>query len=270
MEEIIKNIAQKIKEKLTILPDIAIILGSGLDGLAQKLQNQTIIRYDELPNMPRTNVQGHKNQFIFGSLYGKNIIAMQGRFHFYSGFSAKQVAMPIYIFKELGVKTLIVTNAAGGVNPTFKPGDLMLITDHINFTGQNPLIGGAPIDYGVEFVDMQDAYNSEYCELVRKIAKQNCIALKEGAYMQFTGPSYETKAEVKFARAIGADAVGMSTALEVISAVQCNLKVLGISVITNMGSGMTTEKMTHEEVLENSKIASKNLETLIENFVEQI
>lgn len=270
MEEIVREIVQTIKQKIVETPDVAIVLGSGLSNVADMLENKVVIKYDELPNMPKSSVKGHKNQFICGKWCEKYVILMQGRLHYYDGFLAKQVALPIYIFKCLGVKTLIVTNSAGAVNKTYNVGDLMLITDHINFTGQNPLIGGAVIDFGEQFIDMTEPYDMQYVELLKDIAKKQKIQLKTGTYMQFTGPSYETKAEIKMASTIGADAVGMSTVLEVIAARQCGIKTVGISVMSNMATGISTEKMSHEEVLKLGQSSSKKLGLLIAEFLKEI
>lgn len=270
MEKLVKDIVAQINERIKETPEIAIILGSGLSEIANDLKDKIEISYCELKGMPLTKVEGHKNQFIFGKLNNKNVIAMQGRFHLYDGFNAKQVAMPIYIFKELGVKTLILTNAAGGINESYEPGDIVMITDHINHTGQNCLIGGAIIDYGTQFIDMTTPYCLNYINLASKVSKANNINLKHGTYIQFAGPFYETKAEIKMAKAIGADLVGMSTVIEVEAASHCKLDVLALSVVTNKAAGFSQQEMSHQEVLENGKKASKNLMLLLKEFIQNL
>ena len=270
MEEIIKNIAREIKSKINEIPDIAIVLGSGLSEIVNDLEGKIVIPYSELSGMPLTKVEGHKNQFIYGKLNDKNILAMQGRFHLYDGFTAKQVVMPIYIFKELGIKTVIFTNASGGINNLFEPGDLVLITDHINRTGTNCMVGGPVIDYGVEFVDMTNPYSKELGGICKQIAKNEQIDLKEGTYIQFVGPFYETKAEITMAKVCGADLVGMSTVLEVEAANHCGLNVLAFSVITNKAAGLSEKTMNHKEVLSVSKNSSGKLIKIIKEFLKAI
>lgn len=267
MEKLVKDIAKQIMDRINITPDVAIVLGSGLSDILDDLENKVVVPYDELSGMPITNVKGHKNQFIFGKLNNKYVIVMQGRFHLYDGFSAKQVVMPIYIFKELGIKTLVLTNAAGGINDNLEPGDIVMITDHINHTGQNCLIGGPIVDYGTKFIDMTSPYNKEYINIANQVAKNNKINLKQGTYIQFVGPFYETKAEIMMAKTIGADLVGMSTVLEVEAANQCKLDVLALSVVTNKAAGLSNKILGHEEVLENSKKSSKNIILLIKEFI---
>ena len=268
---LVQSLASQISQKINEKPTVAIILGSGLADIADNLENKVIIKYEELSGMPIPHVKGHKNQFVIGKMQGKQVIAMQGRFHPYDGFSAKECALPIYIFKLLGVQTCIITNSAGGVNLNYNAGDVMIIKNHINLTGLNPLIGGAIIDYGVEFVDLKDVYYKPYREITKQISSKYNLNLKEGTFLQDLGPSYETSAEVVFFRTIGADAVSMSTVLEVIAAGQCGLKVLGLSCIANKAISEDNEEvLTHEEVLENAKIASNKLKIVIENFLKEI
>lgn len=270
MEKLIEKIANQIEKKIPEKAEIGIILGSGLSEIVELIENKIIINYDELEDMPKTNVVGHKNQIVFGVLNGKNVIAVQGRFHYYSGYTSKQVALPVYLLHRLGVKTLIVTNSAGSTNPKIKVGDIMLITDHINFTGQNPLIGSSAISNQTQFIDMSEAYSKKYINTFEQIAKKQKVKVKKGIYMQFTGPSYETHAEVKLAQKLGADAVGMSTALEVIAAKDCNMEVLGISSISNMATGFSKHTMTHDDVLRISRINTKTLQNLIYEFLMYI
>lgn len=264
------NYIKKIKEsvdfiasKVNNLPKIGLVLGSGLGDLANKIENPVIIKYEDIPSFPKSTVEGHAGQLVIGELAGKIVVAMQGRFHFYEGYSLKDVTFPIRVMIELGADSLIVTNAAGGVNTQFVPGDLMIIQDHINFTGQNPLIGGNLNELGPRFVDMSRAYNRDYINMAKEVGKKLGLNLKEGVYMWFTGPTYETPAEVKLARTLGADAVGMSTVPEVIIANHQGIKVLGISCITNMASGILDQPLNHEEVVETSKRVKDSFEKLL-------
>lgn len=270
-KQLVENIASQIKNKISENPQVALILGSGLSGLVDCMEDKITIPYSELQGMLIPHVQGHKNQFVVGKLGGKVVIAMQGRFHAYDGFTAKECALPIYLFKVLGVKSVIITNSSGAVNENYDVGDLMLIKGHINLTGMNPLIGGAIIDNGVQFVDLKEAYDKGYRNIIKKIAIEKGITLQEGVFLQDLGPSYETPAEVKFFRTIGADAVSMSTVLEVIAAAQCELKVLAISCIANKAvSDEDNSILTHEEVLESGRMAVEKLIILLKEFIPQI
>lgn len=266
----VEVIANEIKQKINKLPQVAIILGSGLSCIADEMTNKVVIKYSQLTNMLNSTVEGHKNQFIVGDLSGKTVIVMQGRFHPYDGFTAKQSVLPIYIFKLLGVKTLIVTTSCGGVNESYNAGDLMLIKSHINLTGMNPLVGGAIIDYGKQFIDLTNAYNKRYIAIIKDIAKDNNISINEGVFAQNLGPTYETPAEGEMLRKIGVDAVSMSTALEVIAARQCEIEVLGISSITNKVAGYDDRVLNHQEVLINAGKMAQNLKILIKEFLKQI
>ena len=266
-----ESLIEQIKGKITELPEIAVILGSGLAQIADDMIDKVEIPYKILKGMPLPHVRGHKDQFIVGKIGDKTVIAMQGRFHPYEGWTAKECVLPIYIFKLLGVKHLIVTNSAGAVNKTYDVGDIMLIKDHINLTAMNPLIGGAIIDYGVEFIDLKGAYDKIGREKVKEIAKKHHIDLKEGVYTQMLGPSYETPAEVKFLRTIGTDAVAMSTVLEVIAGRQCGMKVLGFSCISNKAvEDDESAELSHEEVLASALLASKKLSILIMEYIKQL
>lgn len=267
----VENIAKQIQAKIDKNPEIAIILGSGLSSVVDAMQNKVEIAYADIQNMLIPNVQGHKNQFVIGEIGGKQVIAMLGRFHPYDGFTAKECAMPIYLFKVLGVKSVIITNSSGAVNENYDVGDLMLIKGHINLTGMNPLIGGPIIDSGVQFIDLKDVYDKSYRNIMKSIAKNHQISLQEGVFLQDLGPSYETPAEVKFFRTIGADAVSMSTVLEVIACAQCDLKVLAVSCIANRAvSENDCETLTHEEVLASGQMAVKKLSILLKDFIKQI
>lgn len=271
------NYMQKINEsvdfintKIQFKPYIGLILGSGLGGLADKIENAVKISYSDIPNFPVSTVKGHAGQLVIGDLGGKKVIAMQGRFHFYEGYPLDQVTFPIRVMIKLGVKKLIVTNAAGGCNPDFMPGDLMIINDHINFTGQNPLNGNNLDELGPRFLDMSYAYDRGLMQIAKDAGKKLNTDLKEGVYMWFTGPTYETPAEVRLAVTLGADAVGMSTVPEVIVANHENVQVLGISCITNMASGILDQPLNHEEVVVTSLLVKDKFEGLILEILETI
>ena len=273
MENLFDKIVESteyIKSKINQTPQIGLILGSGLGVLADEIENPIKISYDEIPNFPVSTVEGHKGQLVIGQLEGKNVIAMQGRFHYYEGYTMKDITFPVRVMKELGIETIFVTNAAGGSNKDFKPGDLMIITDHINLGGYNPLIGKNDDRLGVRFPDMSTAYNREYIDIAKKCAKELDINIKEGVYAFFTGPVYETPAEVRMARILGADAVGMSTVPEVIVASHSNLKVIGISCITNMAAGILDQPLNHEEVIETTQKVKSEFLNLVKSIVSEI
>lgn len=266
-----QQIAEQIKGKIASLPEVAVILGSGLAQIAEDMADKVEIPYRAIKGMLLPNVKGHKDQFVVGKIGQKTVIAMQGRFHPYEGWTVKECVLPIYVFKLLGVKYLIVTNSSGAVNKTYDVGDIMLIKDHINLTAMNPLIGGAIIDYGVEFVDLKGAYDKICMEKIEQIAQNEQIDLRKGVYAQMLGPSYETPAEVKYLRTIGVDAVAMSTVLEVIAGKQCGMKIVGFSCISNKAvEDDENAELSHEEVLESAQKASKKLALLINEFVKQL
>ena len=270
MEKQIDKIVNQIKKQINTTPQLAIILGSGLGNFADLIENRVEIPYSSLKGMPLSTVQGHSRKFIIGNIDGVSLIAMQGRIHLYEGYSAKTVTLLIYILKKLGVTNWNINNASGAVNKEYKAGDLMVITDQINLTGQNSLIGGATVDYGVRFVNMSDAYNKEFIETLNKIGKNNNLSLKNGTYLQLLGPTYETPAEVNMARQIGADAVGMSTAVEVIAATQAGLKTAGISAVANIAGDSENAKVTHEEVLQVMKEISEKFKFLVLEFIKTL
>lgn len=259
-----------LKNKINACPTIGLILGSGLGSLGDRIENPLIIKYKDIPNFPISTVEGHAGQLVIGRLGGKEVIAMQGRFHFYEGYTLKDVTFPIRVMIGLGIESILVTNAAGGVNKEYKAGDLMIIEDHINFTGQNPLTGENLNELGPRFLDMTWAYNKEYIDVAKKSGEKLGLDLKEGIYMWFTGPTYETPAEIRLARVLGADAVGMSTVPEVIVANHEGVKVLGISCITNMAAGILDQPLNHEEVVEVSMMVKDNFEKLIIDILENI
>ncbi|MBI0576221.1 purine-nucleoside phosphorylase [Neobacillus cucumis] len=268
--EKIQNAAGFLKGKYSKTPKIGLILGSGLGVLADEIAQPVKIPYHEIPDFPVSTVEGHAGQLVFGSLSGAEVVAMQGRFHFYEGYSMDKVTFPVRVMKELGVEMLIVTNAAGGVNESFSPGDLMIITDHINFMGTNPLIGPNDSKLGVRFPDMSEAYTKELRAIAKEIAGSLKIEVKEGVYVGFTGPVYETPAEIRMARVLGGDAVGMSTVPEVIVARHGGLKVLGISCITNMASGILDQPLSHDEVIETTEKVKANFLLYIKEIVKGI
>ncbi|MGO4888298.1 purine-nucleoside phosphorylase [Anaerobacillus sp. MEB173] len=266
----ISESVQYIKGKVSDSPDIGLILGSGLGILADEIENPVKIPYSDIPQFPVSTVEGHAGQFVFGTLQGKNVVAMQGRFHFYEGYSIQKVTFPVLVMKQLGVKTLVVTNAAGGVNESFEPGDLMIIEDHINNMGQNPLIGPNDSSLGVRFPDMSQAYSKRLQEKAKQVAALLQINLKQGVYVGNTGPTYETPAEVRMIRKLGGDAVGMSTVPEVIVATYVGIEVLGISCISNMAAGILDQPLTHDEVIETTEMVKEKFLALVKNVVKEI
>ncbi|MBY6035621.1 purine-nucleoside phosphorylase [Fictibacillus nanhaiensis] len=262
--------AEFIQSKIEKTPKIGLILGSGLGILAEEIENPIVIPYADIPEFPVSTVEGHAGQLVIGELAGKQVVAMQGRFHYYEGYSMEKVTFPVRVMKLIGVETIVVTNAAGGVNKEFEAGDLMLITDHINNMGDNPLIGANDTSFGVRFPDMSEAYTSSLQEIARKVSNELGISLKEGVYVGNTGPSYETPAEVRMLRTLGADAVGMSTVPEVIIARHAGLKVIGISCISNMAAGILDQPLTHDEVMETTEKVKANFLSLVKGIVKEI
>ncbi len=264
------NTVAYLKEKLSFEPEIGLILGSGLGVLADEIENPLRIPYNEIPDFPVSTVEGHEGELVIGTLKGKKVITMKGRFHFYEGYSLEKVTFPVRVMKDLGVKSLIVTNAAGGVNESFSPGDLMIINDHINNTGTNPLIGPNDPKQGVRFPDMSTAYSKRYIELAKSVAEKINIPLQEGVYVGNTGPSYETPAEIRMLRTIGGDAVDMSTVPEVIVARHSDIEVLGISCISNMAAGILDQPLTHDEVMETTEKVRANFLTFVKEIVKEM
>ncbi|WP_248925346.1 purine-nucleoside phosphorylase [Paenibacillus hamazuiensis] len=269
--------AAALKERLGgRQPSIGLILGSGLGDLADHVENAVKISYDEVPHFPVSTVEGHAGQFVVGTLEGKTVIVMQGRFHYYEGYSMKKVVFPVYVMKQLGIGTLVITNAAGGMNRAFQAGDLMLISDHLNLTGDNPLIGPNDSELGVRFPDMSEAYSREYRELAKRIAGElgteggEPIRLQEGVYSGITGPTYMTPSELNMLARVGGDAVGMSTVGEVIAARHAGLKVLGISCITDMAIGDELEPLTHEQVVAVANRTKPKFISLVRRFVREV
>ncbi|WP_195510420.1 purine-nucleoside phosphorylase [Clostridium tyrobutyricum] len=266
----IKEAANYILKNTKYKPEIGIILGSGLGEIAEEIEEKEIYNYRDIPNFPVSTVVGHKGRLIIGKLQGKIILTMQGRFHYYEGYSMQQITFPVRVMASIGIKNLIVTNAAGAVNLNYKPGQLMLIKDHINLSFNNPLIGKNMDSFGTRFPDMSNAYDRDLRKKVENIAQQNNIDIQEGVYVCMSGPNYETPAEIKMVRVIGGDAVGMSTVPEVIVANHSQIKVIGISCMTNMAAGILDKPLEHREVIEISKIASGNFKKLVRNIVKDI
>ena len=266
MESTIKYIKEKIQG---FQPEIGIILGSGLGDFADEFES-IIIPYNDIPGFEKSNVQGHKGQLVFAQINGKKVVMMQGRYHFYEGYSMQTVTFPVKVMKKLGVKTLIITNAAGAVTPEFRPGDLMLITDHINFMGTNPLIGKNDETLGTRFPDMSEVYSKELIQTAEAIAKKLNINYQKGVYAATTGPSYETPSEVKMFRMLGANAVGMSTAPEAIVANYCGLKILGISCLTNYAAGVSETPLNHQEVIDTANRVKESFKNLLSEILKSI
>lgn len=244
------------------VPEIGLVLGSGLGDLADSYA-EISIPYSKIPGFAASTVEGHKGQLVFGNISGRKVVMMQGRNHYYEGYSMQEITYPIKVMKELGVKTVILTNAAGAINKSFRPGDLMVITDHINFMGTNPLIGPNDERFGPRFPDMSDIYNKNLVKIVDAAGRLLKLDLKHGVYFASSGPSYETPAEIKMARFMGADAAGMSTVPEAIVANYCGMNVIGISCISNFASGISTKKLSHDEVIETTNKVKTKFKELI-------
>lgn len=266
----IKASADFILKQSKYKPEIGLILGSGLGSLADAIEDAEYYNYADIPNFPTSTVEGHAGRLVIGKLGNKQVVAMQGRFHYYEGYTQQEITFPVRVMKALGVNTIVVTNAAGGANTNFKPGDLMLIKDHINLSGNNPLIGKNDQRLGPRFPDMSSAYTPKYIDVVKECANKLNIELQEGVYAFFSGPTYETPAEVKMARILGADAVGMSTAPEVIVASHSGIEVIGISCITNMAAGILDQPLDHEEVIETTQKVKAEFLSLVKSVVNHI
>lgn len=270
MKKKIKEATRFLQEKGKIQPKVGIILGSGLGGLVEEVTSCQVIPYEQIPHFPISTVEGHGGNMIVGYLHDIPVIMMQGRFHYYEGYSMQEVTFPVCVMKALGIESLLVTNAAGGINESFVPGDLMIITDHIQAMGSNPLIGGNEEQLGVRFPDMSQVYKESYRTMAKEVAKRLGISIKEGVYIAVTGPSYETPAEIRMFRTLGADAVGMSTVPEVIVAGHAKLPVLGISCITNLAAGVSKHTLSHEEVIETTERVKETFKTLAKEAVVEM
>lgn len=250
IKERITSAASYLLAHVALRPTIGMVLGSGLGDFAETLEDAVRIPFSQIPNFPLPTVPGHVGVLVFGKKQGKEIVVLQGRIHFYEGLPQSEITLPIRVLAAIGIRALILTNAAGGVNRSFSPGDLMLISDHINYSFSNPLIGPNLDDDGPRFPDVSDVYTAELRTAIKKAAASAGIRLQEGVYMMFSGPSYETPAEIRMARVLGADAVGMSTVPEALVAAHCGMRVAGISCITNMAAGVLPQKLSHAEVVE--------------------
>lgn len=273
MEDLKAKITESVEfinQKSNIKPKIAIILGTGLGRLAEDIQEKEIIPYSDIPNFPISTVQGHGGNLVLGKLENKEVVAMQGRFHYYEGYNLKEVTFPVRVMKKLGAEVIIISNAAGGMNRFFKRGDLMLITDHINLFGDNPLIGPNDEELGLRFPDMSEAYDRKLIELTLKVALKEKIKLHQGIYVGLTGPTLETPAEYRFLIKIGADAVGMSTVPEVIVANHMGMKVLGISCITDLAINGVIVKTGLEEILKAASNAEPIMTKLVKKVIQKI
>jgi purine-nucleoside phosphorylase len=271
--EIIDRIETTIRQRIHVQPHIGIILGTGLGGVANAVINPEVIPYQELPDWPASTVMGHVGQLVIGELEHQSILVMQGRVHYYEGYSMQQVTLPIRVMQRLGIEILIVTNAAGAIHPDLVPGDLMLIIDNLNLagmTGLNPLIGPNLDTFGPRFPDMSQSYDRQLCNLSRTVAKENNISLREGVYAGLSGPSFESPADLRFLRIAGADAVGMSTVSEVIVARHGSTRVLGFSGISNKANLDGNTITTHEEVLAAGRLIGPKLETIIRGVLRSI
>ncbi len=255
-----------VRKQTDFVPDVAIILGSGLGALADEIKQEATVEYSSIEGFPVSTVPGHKGRFVFGYIGDVKVVVMQGRVHFYEGYPICDVVLPTRLMRLMGAKILFVTNAAGGANPEFNAGELMLIKDHICKV-PNPLIGANVEELGTRFPDMSKAYSERLGECVKAVAKENGIDLKEGVYIQLTGPSFETPAEVRMCRLLGADAIGMSTACEVIAARHAGMEVCGVSLVSNKGAGISPTPLSHEEVQEAANIAAPKFKKLVKDSV---
>lgn len=261
--ENIKKCLSAIRQITDFVPQVGIVLGSGLGSLAEEIKTEAIVNYKDIEGFPVSTVQGHKGRFVFGYIKNTPVVIMQGRVHYYEGYTMEQAVMPIRIMKMLGITKLLLTNAAGGINYNFKPGDLMIITDHISSLVPSPLVGKNYEELGTRFPDMSQVYSPQLSKGVKKAAVTLGITIKEGVYIQLSGPNYETPAEVRMCRILGADAVGMSTACEAVAAKHMGLEICGISFISNLACGMTAAPLSHKEVEENGRISGELFKSLV-------
>ncbi len=268
--KIINSAAALLKEQGADKATIGLILGSGLGDYAETLENKRFVNYSDIEGYPVSAVVGHKNRFVIGEKNGKTVIAMQGRFHYYEGYPQSLLTLGVRTMRKLGVKKLLITNAAGGVNMNYHAGDLMLISDHINLSGSNPLIGKNLDEFGPRFPDQSNVYDKDLRARMIELSIREGIPMQEGVYIMMSGPCYETPAEIRMARALGADAVGMSTVPEAMCAAHCGMKVLGISLITNMAAGVLDQPLSHAEVTETAAKATKQFTALVDLILKEI
>ena len=259
-----------IREHVTMTPEIGVILGSGLGDYAERLENQVVIPYTDIPNFPVSTVAGHAGAFVFGTHNGKPVVCMRGNLHYYEGYSMQELSIPVRTMSKLGVKTLIITNAVGGVNTFLKPGDFVLISDHINMSGANPLIGRNYNEFGPRFPDMSDLYTKRLRTRIKYVADEQGIDLKEGIYLMYSGPNYETPAEIRAFRNMGADVVGMSCIPEAIVARHCGMRVAAISCVTSMAAGVLDNEKSHEAVLATAGLKRNEFSRLLNMIISII
>lgn len=262
--EKIQTAADYLLSRISLRPTVGLILGSGLGDYADTLENSISIPYAQIPSFPLPTVPGHSGAMVFGYKCGRPVVVLQGRIHYYEGLPMQEITLPVRVLAAMGVKTLILTNAAGGVNTSFHPGDLMLLSDHINYSGMNPLIGPNLDAFGPRFPDMSDLYTADLRKVIRETAASAAITLREGVYAMYSGPNYETPAEIRMFRVLGADAVGMSTVPEALVAGHCGMQVVGISCITNMAAGVLPQKLDHSEVMESAARVHDTFQNLID------
>ena len=251
-------------------PEIGIILGTGLGALLDSIDVELTVNYSEIPSFAEATVEFHQGKLVYGTLAGKKVLAMAGRFHYYEGYSMQEISFPVRVMKELGIKNLIISNAAGGINLEYDKSDLMIIDDHINLLPGNPLIGKNVDEQGPRFPDMPEPYSAKLNSILKNSALKNNIKIREGVYVSVPGPNLETRAEYRFLKIIGADAVGMSTVPEVLVANHCNLPVIAVSIITNLAAGISKNKLSHQETLDNAGMAEKNILNLIKKFISKV
>lgn len=268
ISERIDKCVKCVREKTDFVPKVALVLGSGLGDFAEQVEAEAVIEYSEIEGFPMSTVAGHKGRLVFANIGQNPVVIMQGRVHYYEGYSMEDVVLPIRLMKKLGAETLFLTNAAGGLGDGFKCGDLMVISDHISTFVPNPLIGPNSDDLGVRFPDMSEVYDKDLRELIHNTADKLGMSLKEGVYLQLTGPSYETPAEIRMAKTLGASAVGMSTAVEAVAANHMGMHICGISFISNLASGISETKLSHEEVKEAADAVAPKFQNLVKNVIE--
>lgn len=266
---IITTATEYISTKIQTIPEIAIILGSGLGPLADEIENPTIIDYSQIPGFPVSTVKGHDGKLVFGTINGKYVIAMKGRFHYYEGNDMRLVTLPVRVFSKLGIKNILITNAAGGICETFNPGDIMIIRDHLSLLCPSVLRGGNLEEFGPRFIDMSEIYSKELISLAKEIAKEHSLDIKEGVYSFFPGPRYESPADVLGLMKLGSDATGMSTVPEAIVARHCGMTILGLSLITNKAAGLSKTNLSHAEVVETAKNSERKMVELVKDIIKK-
>lgn len=268
IEERIDSALAAIRQRTSAAPELGLVLGSGLGDFCDRLESRTEVPFDWIPGFPLPTVEGHAGAFVFGTYRGRSLVALRGRIHYYEGFTQQELTLPVRVMAKLGVRTVILTNAAGGVNLDYRPGTLMLIADHINFSGKNPLMGPNLDQFGPRFPDMSDVYTKALRERLKPLAAQAGIPLREGVYVMYSGPSYETPAEIRMFRTLGGDAVGMSTVPEAIAARHAGLQVMGVSCITNMAAGILPQPLSHAEVVETAGRVRAEFTRLLELMID--